>query len=241
MEKTEKVITTYNERSLHAELKRRFCPDESGHEVKIGRFVADACTGDKIYEVQTGNLAPLAKKIRFYLENTDMEIVVVRPIAQKRRIFWLDKETGEQVKPARLSPRHENIFSGIADLFYLKELLGEYRLSFCFVMMEIDEVRFLDGYGKNKKIRATSADRVAGEIFDEIVVSGESGVRDIVLPALPNEEFSRDELAKALGVSGLKLWSLQKLITELEIVRCEREGKRLVFRKKDILRLNTQN
>lgn len=231
MEKTERVITTYNERSLHAELKKRFCPDESAHEVKIGRFVADVCVDGVIYEVQTGNLAPLAKKIRFYLENTDMKIVIVRPIAKNRRIFWLDKETGEQAKPARLSSKHENIFSGIADIFYLKELLDEDRLSFCFVLMEIDEVRFLDGYGKDKKIRATSVDRVAGEIFDEIVVRGSSGVRDTVLPRLPDEAFSREELARALGVSGLKLWSLQKLITELDIVRCERQGKRLVFEK----------
>ena len=39
-EKTENLITTYMERSLHASLKAYFCPDELYHEVKIGRFAA---------------------------------------------------------------------------------------------------------------------------------------------------------------------------------------------------------
>ena len=68
-QKANNLITTYMERSLHASLKEHFCPDEAYHEVKIGKFVADACVDGTIFEIQTGNLAPLRKKIQFYLEN----------------------------------------------------------------------------------------------------------------------------------------------------------------------------
>ena len=68
-EKTENKITTYMERSLHAYLKTYFCPDESWHELKIGRYVADACDGKTIFEIQTGNFSPLIKKIKFYINN----------------------------------------------------------------------------------------------------------------------------------------------------------------------------
>ena len=104
-EKTDNKITTYMERSLHASLKEHFCPDRSRHELKIGRYVADACDGKTIFEIQTGNLSPLVKKIKFYLENTDLDVVVVRPIAKNRRIFWLDAASGELNKPSRPSPR----------------------------------------------------------------------------------------------------------------------------------------
>ena len=49
-QKTENQITTYMERSLHASLKKHFCPNEDMHEIKMGRFVADACDGKTIFE-----------------------------------------------------------------------------------------------------------------------------------------------------------------------------------------------
>ena len=229
MEKTENQITTYMERSLHASLKARFCPSVDCHEVKIGKFVADACADGVIYEIQTGNFSPLAKKIRFYLENTDFKIVVVRPIAKDRRIFWLG-EGGEIAANARKSSKHENIFHGVADLWYLREFFGEERLSFAFILMEIDEIRLLDGYGKNKKKRATSVDRLAGEIFSEIYVQSPADVRALAKEKLPEGEFFREELSARLGLKGLKLWSAQKLLLELGILSCRKDGKRLIFK-----------
>lgn len=224
-------ITTYAERDLHRELKRHFCPDESLHELKVGRYVADACVGKTIYEIQTASLSPLSKKLKYYLEETDFDIVVVRPIAKDRRILWLDPGSGELASPPRLSSRHEPIFSGISELLYIRELLGNERLSVRFLMMEIDEVRLLDGYGRNKKIRATSVDRIAGEIYSEVVIRSINDVADLVLSALPDGEFSREELSKHLGLGGRKLWSIQKLLVEEGILECRRDGKRLLFRK----------
>lgn len=231
MEKTKRVITTYGERHLHASLKARYCPREELHEVEIGRYVADACCDGVIYEIQTGSLAPLTKKIRYYLESTDYRVVVVRPIARNRRLFWLDAGSGECARSPRLSPRHESICNGISDLYYVSELLGEERVSFLFVIMEIDEVRLLDGYGKGKRIRATSVDRLAGEIYDEIVIGSRDDVAEQILPLLPEGRFGREELSRALGLSSLSLWSAQKLLLSLGIIKGEREGKRIYFEK----------
>ena len=229
-QKTENQITTYMERSLHASLKKHFCPSEDMHEIKMGRYVADACDGKTIFEIQTGNLAPLSKKLNFYLENTDFDIVVVRPIAKNRRIFWLN-EHGEIEKAPKISPRHENMASGIADLFYVKEFLGNERISFCFPIMEIDEVRLLDGYGKQKKIRATSADRIAGEIYEMKYMRGSNDIKNELFPLLPDNAFTREDLSKLLRLKGLKLWSAQKLLIELELLTCEKDGRRLIFQK----------
>lgn len=229
-EKTDNQITTYMERSLHRTLKAHFCPDEAKHEIKIGRHVADACDGNTIFEIQTGNFSPLRKKLQFYLENTDFDVVVVRPISQNRRIFWLD-EFGELKKAPRLSSRHETLANGIADIYYVKEFLGNSRLSFCFVLMEIDEIRLLDGYGKQKKIRATSVDRVAGEIYSLHYINSVENIKTALFPLLPDEQFGRDELSRALKLKGLKLWSVQKLLLETNLLTCEKRGNKLVFEK----------
>ena len=230
-ERTENLITTYMERSLHASLKAHFCPDVACHEVKVGRFVADACCDGMIYEIQTGNMGALAKKLKFYLENTDFRIVVVRPLAKNRRIFWLDEASGEMKKAPRLSSKHENLASGIADLYYLKDFLGNERLFFCFVSMEIDEVRLLDGYGKQKKIRATSVDRVAGEIYSLHYIKNIDDVKNALFPLLPDDEFDRETLSKCLKLKGLKLWSAQKLLLETELISSRKEGRKLIFEK----------
>ncbi|MBR2381597.1 MAG: hypothetical protein IKA84_03795 [Clostridia bacterium] len=230
-EKTENLITTYMERSLHASLKKHFCPDEACHEVKIGRFVADACSGGIVYEIQTAKLGNLAKKLKFYLESTDYQIVVVCPLAKNRRIIWLDEASGEMVKVPRLSSKHENLASGIADLHYLKDFLGNERLSFCFVSMEIDEVRLLDGYGKQKKIRATSVDRVAGEIYSFDYINNIEDVKNATLPLLPNGEFDRETLSKSLKLKGMKLWSAQKLLLETGLISARKKGRKLIFEK----------
>lgn len=232
MEKTDKKITTYSERSLHAELKKRFCPDEDMHEVKIGRWVADACDGRTVYEVQTGSLSPLKKKIQYYLDETELNVVIVHPVARDRRIFWLD-ENGEMAKQPKKSPKHESIASGIADILYLGELFGRERLKICFAVMEVDEVRLLDGYGKSKKIRATSVDRLAGEIYGLVWVESALDVRNIIYPMLPEGEFSREELGRSLKLKGIKLWSAQKLLYDsLGLLECRKDGRRLVFEKK---------
>lgn len=230
IQKTENRITTYMERSLHLTLKEHFCPDSSMHEVKIGRFVADACDGKTIFEIQTGNLGPLRKKLEHYLENTDYEVVVVHPVAKNRRIFWIN-DKGVMEKSPRLSSKHENIASGISDLFYLSDLLGRERITFCFPIMEIDEVRLLDGYGKHKKIRATSADRIAGEIYSIEYIKDKDDVARYILPLLPDEPFSRDKMSRSLRLSGLKLWGIQKLMLELGFLCCKKDGRRLIFEK----------
>ena len=230
-EQTENLITTYMERSLHRSLKLHFCSDETKHEIKIGRYVADVCDGNTIFEIQTGNFFPLRKKIQFYLENTNFDVAVVRPIAQNRKIFWIDEESGEIKKAPRLSSKHENLASGIADLHYLNEFLDNPRLSFCFVLMEIDEIRLLDGYGKHKKTRATSVDRLAGEIYSLHYIKSVTDVANALFPLLPDEPFGREELSKSFKLKGLKLWSVQKLLIETNILTCEKQGNKLIFRK----------
>lgn len=225
------AITTYMERGVHLALKKYFCPNEDMHEMRIGRYVADACDGSTVFEIQTGNLSLLRKKIQFYLENTELDVLVVHPLAQNRKILWLDGETGELARPARLSGKHEDMRDALPQLLYVKEMLDEPRLSFCFPMMEISEARLLDGYGKDKKRGSTSLDRIAGEIYSLNYVRSTEDVKRIAASFLSDGEMSRDELARALRLKGRKLWAAQKLLCEIGALTVKQDGKRLIFKK----------
>ena len=97
--------------------------------------------------------------------------------------------------------------------------------------MEIDEVRLLDGYGKQKKIRATSVDRIAGEIYSLDYINNINDVKSAIFPLLPDEEFDRQMLSKCLKLTGLKLWSAQKLLVESSLISSRKDGRKLIFRK----------
>ena len=226
------AITTYMERGVHLAMKRYFCPDEACHERRIGKFVADAFDGKTIFEIQTGSFSLLRKKIQFYLENTDFDVTVVHPLAFNKRIIWINKETGDVAKKPRLSSKHETLISALPQIFYLHEFLGDPRLKFCFPLLEISELRFLDGYGKDKKKRSTSIDKIAGELYDVQYINSASDIADLLRHRLPNT-FSRAELSKALRLTGRKLWAAQNLLTSVGILTAEKNNRQLVFQFND--------
>lgn len=60
-------IGTLAEKTLHAVLKRYFEPDETKHEVKVGRHVADIVNNSGIIEIQTRAFNALRPKLEAYL------------------------------------------------------------------------------------------------------------------------------------------------------------------------------
>ena len=86
-------IGSLGERTLHLALKYYFEPDKTFHEIKCGRYHADIFRDGEIIEVQTGNCAPLAKKLLKLTEQ--IPVTVVHPIVAEKRIIWIDPENGE--------------------------------------------------------------------------------------------------------------------------------------------------
>jgi hypothetical protein len=97
--------------------------------------------------------------------------------------------------------------------------------------MEIDEVRLLDGYGKQKKKRATSVDRVAGEIYSIDYINNINDIKNAVFPLLPGDEFDREVLSKSLKLKVRKLRGVQKLLIETNLISVQKNGKKLIFEK----------
>jgi hypothetical protein len=185
-------IGTLNEHSLHAFLKETYEPDSLKREIKIGRYVADIENSGKIIEIQTRGFFSLKKKLAFFLK--DHDVTVVYPVAQIKRLFWVDPVIGE-TSPPRKSPKTGKPFEIFYELIHIKELLCEPRLSFKIVMLELDEYRNLDGWSRDRKKGSTRKDRVPISIFGEVDICKTEDYLKLMPDGL-SEKFTVPELMK---------------------------------------------
>ena len=107
-------IGTLCEKSLHAALKLYFEPHSDYQEVRIGDFVADIVGEGGIIEIQTRNLAKMKKKLQQFL--LAAPVTVVHPITVNKTVICIDETTGA-VTSKRKSPKHENIYTALEELW----------------------------------------------------------------------------------------------------------------------------
>ena len=176
-------IGTLNEHALHAFLKEHYEPDVKNREVKIGRYVADIKNRSGIMEIQTRGFSSLQKKLEFFL--TEYEVTVIYPVAQKKRLIWVDPVTGEATKPRR-SPKTGAPCEIFYELYHIRKQLCLPDLRFKIVLLELDEYRFLDGWSHDRKKGSTRKDRVPLSILSEVDIGGVSDYKKLLPVGLPD-------------------------------------------------------
>lgn len=193
-------IGTYGEKTVHAVLKNYFEPYADSHESKVGGFVADIVGEDGIIEIQTGDFAPLRKKLEAFL--TVSRVTVVHPIARQKWIIPIDPETGEQGRkrksPAKGEPR--DIFP---ELYKIKQFLNHENFRLCIVMLDVEEYRRppeTEGLKRGRRRGYVRYDRIPLELADEIHIDCLQDWEYFIPRGLP-EEFTSSEFG-SLGDVG---------------------------------------
>ncbi len=224
----ETIIGELNEKSLHAALKLLFSCGESSQEIKIGTHYADVLRDDGIFEIQTRSLFRLKPKLTAFL--LQYPVTVVYPIVHKKRTSWIDPDTGELIKETK-STRKGSFYHGIKELSSLADLIGTDGLSFLLLLVDIDEIKLRDGYGKDKKRRATIKDKLPTDLAGAMLIKSRADCKRLLPPSLP-PLFSSEELRKALGIHknhvGYALSFFQKVGL---IEQDHKEGRRVIYRK----------
>ena len=231
-------IGLYAEKRLHSVLKRWMCDDFTAHEQKVperggktSRFVADVLTPDgEIFEIQTGKMYPLLRKVEFYLTQTDFKVTLVHPLAAVKWISWLDPETGELVERNR-SPKRESLLCGLAQLKAFAHRLGDPRLSVIFPMLELEEFRLLDGWVKNPKRRSHRYELIPTGMLDAAELCTVEDYTSLLPPDLP-ERFTAKVFSKHTRLRGYALYDAIAVFESLGAVkRLGKEGRSYVFEK----------
>lgn len=224
-------INTMGEKRLHQVLKRYYEPDETCHEQKVGRHIADILRGDEIVEVQTASLYPLKAKVAFYLRETDYRVTIVHPIIERKWVTWVDPATGDMSKRNR-SPKKGSLLGELDELVYLAEHLPADRLRFVFPHLEVSDFRLLDGWSSDRKRGSTRYERVPLALLGEDVLASRDDFAACLPAALPDPFTAREfaltaRIASRPSYAVIKVFSAVGVLTPGETVGRSRTWRRI--------------
>lgn len=218
-------IGTYKEKTLHHTLKLYYGGLHST-EANVGRFIADVVREDGIYEVQSKAFYRMTAKLESFLSVSP--VTVVYPVTVSKNIIWADIETGEIVSTSR-SPKKGSVYSILPELYSLRQFLKNDNLSFICAMVDCDEYRYADGYGKDKKKRATKVDIIPSELKEEIFIRSVEDYK-IFLPENLPETFTSADYAKATKLRKSDSGKALLVLTEVGAVnRVGMKGKSILY------------
>ncbi len=242
-------IGTLGEKRLHATVKRYLCEDITAHERMVGdmaaevdedghligkkrRMVADILTPDgEIFEVQTGGLYPLRKKIEWYLSHTTCRVTVVCPMASVKYLSWIDPADG-QVVSRRKSPKRGQIKHLARELYWISPFIGDPRFCLRVLLLELEEYRLADGWSRDGKRGSNRYDRFPTALLDDVTLATAADYARYFLPdTIPvGEPFTAAMYAKATGIRGKATYSTLRLLCQLGLLReTEKIGRSMGF------------
>ena len=219
-DRSKKGIGTLGEKTLHAVLKNYYEPFEQNHEIKVGRFVADIVGEQGVIEIQTRSFGNLLEKLDNFLEFC--EITVVYPLPALKYVSWLDMETGE-LSPKHKSPKKCRIYDAFKEIIRIKYALDNPRFHLVLCFLDVDEIRFLNGWSENKKRGSSRCDRIPKDIIEEVRFDCVEDYRRFLPDGLP-EEFTSAHYAKACKINKQLASNGLNILNYLGLV--ERVGKK---------------
>ena len=185
-------IGTLREKQLHSAIKLFIDENPAHHEVKVGRSVADVKNERGIFEVQTGAFGVMRKKLSLFL--ADNEVTIVHPVANRKRLFRMDENTGEVSSP-RLSPKRGNSFDIFTELYSLSELAWNENLHILVLFIDMDEYRLLGERrigGRKSRKGYTRFDRLPVEFERAEYFASPKDYIDLLPDSIPEVFTSRD-------------------------------------------------
>jgi hypothetical protein len=177
-------------------LKNYLSPNSINQEIKVGRFVADICTGNEIIEIQTRSFDKLRRKLDTFLEFAP--VTIAYPIPYIKWIRWVNPQSGE-VSPPRKSPKIGSPYAIFPELYKIKNFLDNPNLTIKIIMLNLEEYRFLDGWSQDKKKGCTRCDRIPTELIKEIEITCPKEYQ-LLIPDSLDDNFTSKEYKKATGL-----------------------------------------
>ena len=192
-------IGMQKEKTLHAVLKAYEDPDEDHHEIPLGGYIADIYQEetDCVIEIQTAGFGSLREKLEAFLPF--YHVTVVHPIPALKWITWIDPETGELGKRNR-SPKKGTYYSAFKELYRISSYLDHPNLTIKLILMDMEEYRLQDGWGREGKKGSHRYDRVPTGIVSELYLTEPRDYLQLI-PYGIEEPFTAKELAKNCGVA----------------------------------------
>ncbi len=198
-------INTYNEKSLHADLKQWYAIPGDRLEVRVDGFIIDLVRGDLLVEIQTGSFSPLKRKLARLAQSHTVRLVF--PVALEKWIIRLP--VSESEKPQRRkSPKRGRVEHVFSQLVYIPALLENTNFSLEVLLIREEEVRH---YEHNKAWRRrgwVTQERRLLEVVEQRVFQTPQELAGL-LPESIASPFTVRDVAKATSQPD---WLARKMI-----------------------------
>jgi len=189
-------IGTLGEKTQHAVLKRLFGPGDASREVRVGPYVADVFGPEGIVEIQTRGFDRLREKLAYFLQAAP--VTVVYPVAQ---VKWLIKvQEDGSLGPRRKSPKRPGPCEILPELYKIKPLLGREGLSFCILLLEVEEYRLERPEVKIGRKRTACYERMPVSLLGSLWLREAADFTRLLPGGLP-EGFTAKDFSKAARIS----------------------------------------
>ncbi|MCL2265077.1 MAG: hypothetical protein FWC22_03445 [Treponema sp.] len=208
-------IGTRNESSLHKKLKFQYTGAGGKSEVDVGEYVADGVRKDGEYiEVQTGNFAPLKKKVKEFASLGKVRII--HPIAVMRNIEVYD--TKDKLLYKRKSPVHGSLWNLFEALLHAPELPLLKGVTIEAVLADITEKRVKDGKGSWRRKGISIKDKELSAFHESVIFSKPKDYLRFI-PFKKGEEFTAASLAKEANIEKWTAGKVLYVLTKLKVVK----------------------
>ena len=182
-------IGTQMEKTVHAVCKQYVDPDPSHQEIPVGSYIADIYDGEKITEIQTGSFAPLRAKLSAFLPSHKVEIL--HPIPHEKWLTWIDPESGALSRRTK-SPVTGSFYHAFRELYQIRMFLKDPNLAVRLVLLDMEEYRVQDGWGRDGKRGSHRYDRIPEKLVDELVLREAKDYNAFLPDNLPEQFTSRE-------------------------------------------------
>lgn len=242
-------IGRLGEKQMHAAIKHFICPDTACHEIKIDgsdgcinkksadndekgvksrKFVADVLNCGTIYEIQTGSFSPLKEKIRWILDNTLYNVVLLHPIAEIKWVSTISRE-GE-ISPRKKSPKKGSLRDIAGELYYISEFLSSPRFSLVLLNVEAEQYK-KNLAAENKRPRYKKYEMIPISLLSASIFKGIDDYK-IFIPNDLGDTFTVKEFSEKSKIKGIDAYSIVKTLCALGFFEIAgKTGRAMAYRK----------
>ena len=187
-------FSTYNEKSLHADLKAWHAQPGDEIEVPVDGYVIDIVRGNLLIEIQTRNFSALKLKLDRLVENHPVRLVY--PIAREK---WLVRlaEDGQTSLGRRKSPKRGSYLQIFEELVSFPGLMAEDNFELELLLIREEEVRWRSYKRRWRRQGWVTIERRLLEVVDQQVIETPEDLVAL-LPPLPDRPFTTSDLARII-------------------------------------------
>ena len=171
----------------------------------------------------------MRKKLDKFLEL--YPVTIVYPIIYTKWLYWIDEKTGE-VSAGRKSPKRGSFYDAFYELYKIKTYLANPNLHICLTLVNAEEYRVLNGYGKDRKKGASRYDRIPVSLVDELYIGSKEEYTMLLPDSLPGI-FSVKDYAKHAHI---KIRYAQLAINIFKYIgiieQCGKSGRSFLYNRK---------